>query len=1447
MKKSPMQEHIEDIFARKAKCGDNDTSLADVLERDITTSFAGGNKFIYELLQNADDAGKGGGLDVSFRVIQCSGTKYLLFSHNGAHFEVGDVDKITSYANQRVEEKTIDPNKIGYKGIGFKAIFTIAKSVVIFSKGYQFRFDSEYKKWKQCEKGQAYPWQIIPIWTEVSELPEPVRASMVDPSRVNFLVKIAPKSNIESALEFIQSNTRILLFLRRVQKLTISISEKNTSIIEAKRRMNGRCDIYLDGQAYRSWLIKSFAIAIPQPIRQMLTDMSSHACPDRLKKAENVTISFAALVENGRLIRGSNLYVYCYLPTQVNCGLPFVINGDFLLDPARAHLADNQWNQFLLGMFAQKQFEWLAELARTETYRPQILNILSHDHLSAVPAGMSESFKAEFAAASRRVAFIPDCSPQELLLLSQAIIDDTGFYKIFTDLAPSSRSKRLVSFELENLALFNKLNVEAISFSALLKQIELHAQANKTTVFQVRLIRFIKDNEKKLSAASLKTAKFLLAHDGMVVEPSKLYFPAQGDMTEFPGYKELKFLHLEIYEAFSKEREVKRWLKDLGINQSDPLQFVRGYVFDLINKKGVTVNNVVALTRFVMHVARDQKLTATDWDTLSKMPVLAENGSLLRSFDAYMPDNLRPVLPLQAHLQNKAVFVSKSYFTSLDPEKRDFELESWHKFFIKIGVNCDITFVSDEITIEHGRERLAFFGDYLTYLKRKDMTAKKIQETHRILHIIYAPLMSQVTNPAFSKILVRRMLEQWRTITSGFQSCYRDNGSGAPKVLGKSYLQFVFQKNACFLGHNKKLYKTTELFDPLFEPLISYDPALVVIDADLELTQEQLVFFKIKRQLSLDQCCRLLQKFNEGTELMCFSIVWRQLLQFEQTMKAGEKARLLKMDMLFPNQNDVLCHRDEIACFAVPGETPPLHSDRFLKCFSGFSQAEMVQIAKLLGVSVVGEQVRILDFDGKQPVLDQRTRAFLCGPVVDSSLWSYLGIAVWLEHRRLSVNAQMLWDKISTKFMQLEFFKVERLSYHFGDKSTMAVSVQVCLDGTNFYYVRDWKESPPRLSLFLKTLGSYLGLSEDTVFKLERLILVYNRKQVINEYLLDWHLPEQPNVKQIFPELFKPTAELSEDDSMQEKPGKFSTDDKMFADASDGDNSDEEFEQGSDSPEDSYELHTPPSNTKSNRDTPTATPMKKSGNNPGAPRQQSSPDLEGLPLVDVNKFDYGKLFKIQEAKLSVKNSSSSKVKVSVELYDSKEAKQPPVHGGSEPHGASHSPRSSDSKKTHEGEANSKNLDSQSKPALTKADKDKIGRCGEELIYRRQKYRYKKKYPNCKINKKANGFEVIGQDHQGEPVDIKVIWHNKDMKRDEDRDITIVKPKGKRYLEVKASTTDKLEFNWTAREFALARRKGDRYRLFHIASIGTDPKVVKIKDPATKLGTELQITGYKVKF
>ena len=96
----------------------------------LTVLYSDKVHFIYELLQNAEDAGAS---EVKFIL---SADK-LEFEHNGDRlFTIGDVESITNIGSSTKSE---DPTSIGEFGIGFKAVFAYTATPEIESGEFHFR------------------------------------------------------------------------------------------------------------------------------------------------------------------------------------------------------------------------------------------------------------------------------------------------------------------------------------------------------------------------------------------------------------------------------------------------------------------------------------------------------------------------------------------------------------------------------------------------------------------------------------------------------------------------------------------------------------------------------------------------------------------------------------------------------------------------------------------------------------------------------------------------------------------------------------------------------------------------------------------------------------------------------------------------------------------------------------------------------------------------------------------------------------------------------------------------------------------------------------------------------------------------------------------------------------------------------------------------------------
>ncbi|MDO7173881.1 sacsin N-terminal ATP-binding-like domain-containing protein [Mariniflexile sp. AS56] len=240
---NPYQDYIRLRFERLNNPEAN-KMIANLMREIGKGMYSSKQRMIFELLQNADDAP--GKEKVEFH-IDINGD-YFFVMHDGAPFNKDDVEAITSAAEST---KRGDNKKTGYKGIGFKSVFTDSSEVWLKSGGYQFAFlrnsslfenfdkfyfgSERYKKYPELleEDKLKYrnqrlrfngstdiPWQVIPIWH--NKLPNEFNDSNFNNfnNPVQFALKLG-EDNIEeykTAIDNITKRPQFLLFLRNTSK-----------------------------------------------------------------------------------------------------------------------------------------------------------------------------------------------------------------------------------------------------------------------------------------------------------------------------------------------------------------------------------------------------------------------------------------------------------------------------------------------------------------------------------------------------------------------------------------------------------------------------------------------------------------------------------------------------------------------------------------------------------------------------------------------------------------------------------------------------------------------------------------------------------------------------------------------------------------------------------------------------------------------------------------------------------------------------------------------------------------------------------------------------------------------------------------------------------------------------------------------------------------------------
>ncbi len=212
-------EAIHQLSEKRKKWveANRENDFEDGIKRLLTDLYPDNAHFIYELLQNAEDARAS---EVRF-ILQNDSVE---FEHNGDRlFSIEDVESITSIGGTTKKD---DPTSIGKFGIGFKAVFAYTSTPKIVSGEYHF-----------CIRDL-----VVPDTKNLSP-----RA--LDKNKTLFVFPFDnPQKSPEKAYVEIEKNLRqlgegALLFLKNIEKIEYSLSDSKLRLLERIEKDGNRIEI----------------------------------------------------------------------------------------------------------------------------------------------------------------------------------------------------------------------------------------------------------------------------------------------------------------------------------------------------------------------------------------------------------------------------------------------------------------------------------------------------------------------------------------------------------------------------------------------------------------------------------------------------------------------------------------------------------------------------------------------------------------------------------------------------------------------------------------------------------------------------------------------------------------------------------------------------------------------------------------------------------------------------------------------------------------------------------------------------------------------------------------------------------------------------------------------------------------------------------------------------
>ncbi len=1041
-------------------------------------------RFLYELLQNADDASNQSEmLDVR---IDFAGD-YVIISHKGEPFSEIDIESISSAGDGT---KAGDSNKTGFKGIGFKSVFSHSNFVIIKSGNFCFKFDKQHwtnhwnnawgsesawkaeRKTKNKDESLKMPWQIIPIWTE---LPSELKSlSIFQEYSVSTIIRYDKVEQLKKALNDLFSESQIVLFLRSKQvKVSINTSEK----IVLEKGVSGEITtLKRNGDTLSEWLIKTEQFSIPPDVQTEIN--ADDKSPKKLKEAKQTEISFAIQVEKGKLkaVDKENRLIFTYLPTSINYDFPFLVNASFLTDAGRQHLhQDTFWNNWLFKQIPIKFFSWVAELAhKNSKYNKQFLTIGPHKLGGSL---LESSFNEGFSTALQTIAFVPNLKG-DLLKVKESVFDKTNisqFINSQTLINYINKSKNkgfsVSSYTpyLEPLSTLGRLGTEMFGIddlegffasSIFAKEHKLSENFNLISFLHEQAQRSKGDDNRNVWNEILRQTPFIFDESEKLKKPSHIYFPAVEFSNEFSD--DISIIHESIVSKINANSRIKTWLEYIGVKEPSDLSFIEKTIIEQ-GDTFVTKENAIEIGRYLFSAHKKGVLQEQHYQQLNSLKLLTTQGTLVVAINSYLPNFYKPSLELET-VCDTDFYVSEKY------AERSEEKMHFADFLIRIGVAQNLAIEEISISNNIAVEKYKIFNDFF----EKNRTQKYVSNAGNTWHntitqyrLLVVTLIEHATQYSFSARF-------WREVFKGESLSRKTNDKGYASWqdktdLDENFLDWCFVNTKIFPTTQKKCLKSSEVYSnaipQIFEIAGKYLP---VFDYEDAVPPEWQAHLKFIPMLGLNEYLQIL------------SSIWRENNQDEQLQKENQKRIVLIYEKLalrnfhsserekikeWANSNKLLAKNGKD--FYNPKDLSIVTVEGFRASHLAFAEKqspEIIELLRLFGVQII-DKVNATISNSKVEITDLKTKLLQTSPLI---------ALVAVEKSTNRKEWENEYERIKQKLSAIHFFETTEIYLSYGNEDDKQKRSSWA-EYDNFYYVGKWY-SPRVLDGLVEPLGSFLKI-----------------------------------------------------------------------------------------------------------------------------------------------------------------------------------------------------------------------------------------------------------------------------------------------------------------------------------------------------------------------------------
>lgn len=649
--------------------------------------------FIYELLQNADDAGA---TEVKMELL----ANKFIFTHNGRRRftisnpateeedkkigKLGDINSICSIGfSSKNFESEIKENKIGKFGVGFKAVFQYTSTPQIYDSPFCFKIDNF----------------IVPTLLVDKTYQKGGKTVIVMPFNHK---EISSGKAYEEISQKLNNLDYPQLFLHHIDTISWNTPEKSDKIEKILEKLGDNRDIN-----YFLYTLKKKS-GDRQRILLLKRTIS-------IREQGKHEISIGYHIDHGRIATKTIRNIHCFFPTNENIGTCYEIHAPFALVDNRQQIKrNNEINTSLFEEIAQLAADSLIILRDWEGYdknkllNDNILHLIKYDTSSYDEDCYWNNKIENYFIESYKNIFEEECEPLFLSRNGVYLTKNEGWWspediqRLFSD--EQINDLTALSFENTNyedeeddseespyygfiLCTLTQRDIDESSIE--IDKLTGEGIANKITsefmqkqplewlnnfydyVLRRRLVEEYEINKGNFSKAPMKYAKIMKNQEGNFIaaynrnNKPQIFFYEEGLTSQQAS------INFDLYQNSGKFRDL---IKELKIKIPSPLDSIRLQINRIQGNSSFLVseiNNIfISLIKFYNSCSREEQGNVLSLVKESKIFICDNNDS--SDLILQIPKNIYNGLP-----------ILREYFRLYTTDDRQFLNDKKRYFFNK--------------------------------------------------------------------------------------------------------------------------------------------------------------------------------------------------------------------------------------------------------------------------------------------------------------------------------------------------------------------------------------------------------------------------------------------------------------------------------------------------------------------------------------------------------------------------------------------------------------------------------------------------------------------------------------------------------------------------------------------------------------------------------------------